>query len=466
MINVLQNTVQGVNYFTNPGNQFWGTFTGTYSGNFTGTFTGTFIGNGSGLTNLNASALATGTVPSGVFSGTYSQAVTFSNASNSFTGVGTGLTALNPAHIESGTFGNVVIYGNASGTSLGGSGSGQGINFYGAMFGTFFGTAGNSGSPVNFYGYGTFGINPSAASSFYGVFTGSETGAFIGDGSALTGINPANISSGNFGNVSIGGVSSVPNDTIIGTSDNPISFSGTFTGVGSGTSIFSGDGSGLTSLNGSNIDSGTVAATYLPVASSSAFGVVKVDGTTITAAAGVISSVATSINISGVAPGTFQTGTFLGNSSGTTLGSSTHPITFVGNGAGIGGILAAGIVPGAFASGTFTGGTFSGPSITSATLSGCTFAGVWSGTLQTNGNVTLSAGDLTVSVGNITATSGSFNGSGSGLTDLDASNITTGTLDNARIGAVSATVSFADWDTGNQVTLVFTNGVLTGYTPP
>jgi len=51
-----------------------------------------FTGSGAGLTTLNASNLASGTVPSAQLSGTYSNAVTFSSASNSFTGNGAGLT--------------------------------------------------------------------------------------------------------------------------------------------------------------------------------------------------------------------------------------------------------------------------------------------------------------------------------------------------------------------------------------
>jgi hypothetical protein len=51
-----------------------------------------FAGSGSALTALNASNLASGIVPSARFSGTYSNAVTFNNAGNSFTGNGAGLT--------------------------------------------------------------------------------------------------------------------------------------------------------------------------------------------------------------------------------------------------------------------------------------------------------------------------------------------------------------------------------------
>jgi hypothetical protein len=81
---------------------------GTYSNAVTfnnagNSFTGTYSGDGAALTNLNASNLATGTVPDGRLSGTYTGALTFSNAANSFTGVGTGLTALNAANLTSGT---------------------------------------------------------------------------------------------------------------------------------------------------------------------------------------------------------------------------------------------------------------------------------------------------------------------------------------------------------------------------
>jgi hypothetical protein len=52
-----------------------------------GTFEGTgFSGNGSALTSLNASQLSSGTLPDARLAGTYSSAVSFGNASDSFTG--------------------------------------------------------------------------------------------------------------------------------------------------------------------------------------------------------------------------------------------------------------------------------------------------------------------------------------------------------------------------------------------
>jgi len=95
------------------------------SGSVTAT---SFSGSGSALTALNASNLASGTVPSARISGTYSNAVTLSNASNSFTGSGTGLTALNASNLASGTipsarisgtYSNAVTFSNASNVFVG-----------------------------------------------------------------------------------------------------------------------------------------------------------------------------------------------------------------------------------------------------------------------------------------------------------------------------------------------------------
>jgi hypothetical protein len=104
-----------------------------------------FAGSGSALTNLNASNLASGTVPSARISGTYSSAVTFSNTGNSFTGSGAGLT-LNASNLTSGTvpsarvsgtyssavtFSNTgnVFYGDGSNlTGVGGGGTATDLN--------------------------------------------------------------------------------------------------------------------------------------------------------------------------------------------------------------------------------------------------------------------------------------------------------------------------------------------------
>jgi hypothetical protein len=77
---------------------------GTYSNGMTfSNTTNSFSGNGSGLTELNASALASGTVPGAQLGGSYPNAVTFNNSGNSFTGNGNGLTNLNASALTSGT---------------------------------------------------------------------------------------------------------------------------------------------------------------------------------------------------------------------------------------------------------------------------------------------------------------------------------------------------------------------------
>lgn len=74
-------------------------------------FTGT---DGSALTSLNASQLASGTVPSAVLAGTYSGALTFNNAANSFTGSGAGLTSLDASQLATGTLPDARLSANVA----------------------------------------------------------------------------------------------------------------------------------------------------------------------------------------------------------------------------------------------------------------------------------------------------------------------------------------------------------------
>jgi hypothetical protein len=114
---------------------------GTYSGitsvgtlsqlNVSGIITsGFFFGDGSNLTNLNASSLNFGTVPSSVISGTYSGITSIGTLSQlnvsgfvtsiGFFGPGTNLTNLNASNLASGTVPSSVISGTYSGiTSVG-----------------------------------------------------------------------------------------------------------------------------------------------------------------------------------------------------------------------------------------------------------------------------------------------------------------------------------------------------------
>ncbi len=82
----------GQNLFTNPANSF--------------------AGNGGNLTQLNASQLTIGVLPSARFSGTYTDAVLLTNPVNQFTGSGAGLILLNASNISSGTLGDLRLSSN------------------------------------------------------------------------------------------------------------------------------------------------------------------------------------------------------------------------------------------------------------------------------------------------------------------------------------------------------------------
>jgi len=106
---------------------------GLVTNNATGlTLTGAFTGNASGLTNLNASQLATGIVPlAHLPPGIVTNNATGINLAGSFSGNGAGLTNLNAGALASGTVSlarlpAALVTNNASGVTLAGSFSGNG----------------------------------------------------------------------------------------------------------------------------------------------------------------------------------------------------------------------------------------------------------------------------------------------------------------------------------------------------
>lgn len=81
---------------------------------FTVSSAGAIGGSGQNISSLNANNLFFGTVPSARVSGTYSNALTLSNASNAFTGNGSGLTALNATQLTTGTVPSAQLSGTYS----------------------------------------------------------------------------------------------------------------------------------------------------------------------------------------------------------------------------------------------------------------------------------------------------------------------------------------------------------------
>ena len=216
--------------------------------------TSTFSGNGSGLTTLSASALSSGSIPDARVP---ASAVTQHQAS--ITGTG----ALGTGSITSG-FGDINI-----GTSTF-TGNGSGLTTLDAdelTTGTVAGA--RLGGAQSMAGVKTFTDTTAANSTTSGaVIIGGGLGVagdvhatnFYGNGSNLTNLDAGDISTGTLASARING--SYTGLTGTGTLDAG-AITTTFGNINIGSSIFTGDGSGLTTLNASELDSGTVASARL-----------------------------------------------------------------------------------------------------------------------------------------------------------------------------------------------------------
>ena len=300
--------------------------------NVAGTVTATsFGGNGIGLTNLNASQLAVGTVPGARLSGIYSNAVTFNNAANSFIGNGAYLNNLNANQITSGTVPSAQLSGNyASAMSLN--------NANNSFVGTFIGNGASltnlnasqlaSGTVPSAQLSGTYGnalALTNAANSFTGTFTGNGAGLtnVPMNGASVTNLNATQLASG-----------TVPSARLAGTYSSAVtfnnaanSFTGTFTGNGAGLTNVPFNGASLTNLNASQLTSGTVPSARLSGTYASAVtlnnatnsftgngaGLTGLNGTNLMVGTIGSAQLATSLTLSG----SFS-GTFVGNGAGLT----------------------------------------------------------------------------------------------------------------------------------------------------
>jgi hypothetical protein len=447
------------------------------SGNVSGAY---INGNGTGLTSLNATNISSGTLDNARLPSAISV--------TSLTGDGSGLTALNADNISSGTLNNARLPSAISVTSLTGDGSGlTALNATNISSGTLNNArlpstitvttvnadvTGNvsgsiSGGSVAGEGSGLTALNATNISS--GTLDNARLPSAIsvtsltGDGSGLTALNADNISSGTLNNARLPSTITVTTVNADVTGD----LTGNVSGSISGGSV-AGEGSGLTALNATNISSGTLDNARLP----SAISVTSLtgDGSGLTAlnatniSSGTLNNARLPSTITVTTVNADVTGDVTGNVSGSISGGS-----IAGEGSGLTALNATNI-----SSGTLDNARLpSAISVTSLTgdgsgLTALNATNISSGTLNNarlpstitvttvNADVT---GDLTGNVsGSISG--GSVAGEGSGLTALNATNISSGTLDNARLpSAISVTSLTGD---GSGLTALNADNISSG----
>ena len=209
--------------------------------------TSIFSGNGSGLTTLSASALSSGTVPDARIAASsitqHQASITGTGILNSgsintgfgdinigtstFTGNGSGLTSLNGSNIATGT---------VAGARLGGNQSMGGIKTF------------SDGTEATTNANGAVRLTGGLSVAKNIVFGGIATG----DGSGLTTLNASNLSSGTVPIARVSGSYT----SITGTGALAAGqITSTFGDINIGTSTFTGNGSGLTAVNADTLDS-------------------------------------------------------------------------------------------------------------------------------------------------------------------------------------------------------------------
>jgi len=277
---------------------------------------------------------------------------------------------------------------------------------------------------------GSFTANTITATTSNATTFNGTTGNFTnitGNAVALTAINASNITSGTIANARTTASDANSASTLVVRDAN-----GAF-GAGNVTAAnFIGAGTTITSINASNISSGTIANARTTAASANgASTIVQRDSsgnfTAATVTAAVIGDLSggSNINASNIASGTIA-------NARTTAATANGASTIVLRGAS-----------GEFAAGAITGESFSG---NGSAITAINASAITTGTLDNarttaasaNGASTIVARDAN---GSFTANVGTFttvSGAGGGLTSINASNISSGTIANARTTAATA----------------------------
>jgi len=442
------------------------------SGNFgANTITATFSGNGATLSAINASNISSGTIDNArttAASANGASTIVQRDSGGSFTanvgtftsvsGNGVGLTAINASNIASGTIANARTTASAAnGASTIVLRGASGEFAAGAITGTSFSGNGSAITAINASAItaGTLDNARTTAASANGASTivardsngsfAANVGTFVtisgahsGNGAGLTDINASNISTGTINNARTTAASANGANTIVARDSN-----GSFAAnVGTFTTV-SGAGGGISGINGSNVTTGTVANARTTAATANGASTIVLRGTSGEFSAGAITGVSfagsgaaiSAINGSNVTTGTVANARTTGASAN---GASTLVLRDA-NGSFAGNVI------------TGTTGTFTSVSGNGVSLTAINASNITSGTIANarttasaaNGASTIIARDANGSFAAnvVSAATGSFtsvSGNGVALTALNGSNITSGTVANARTTAATA----------------------------
>jgi hypothetical protein len=433
--------------------------------------TATFSGNGATLSAINASNISSGTIANArttAASANGASTIVQRDSGGSFdanlvnavslSGNAATVTGINASNIASGIIANArttaatangastIVLRGASGEFAAGAITGTSFSGNGSALTAINATAITSGTLDNARTNATSANGAStlvvrdANGSFAGNVITGTTGTFTsvsGNGVALTAINASNISSGTIANARTTASDANGASTIVSRDANG-SFSANVI-----TATISGNGASLTNINASNISSGTIANARTTAATANGASTIVLRGTSGEFAAGAITGASftgdgaaiSAINASNVSTGTIANARTTGAAAN---GASTLVLRDAN------GSFAGNVVTGT--TGTFTNISGNGVSLTAINASNIT-----SGTIDNarttaasaNGASTIVARDANGSFAAnvVTATSGSFtsvSGNGSALTALNGSNVSTGTVANARTTAATA----------------------------
>jgi hypothetical protein len=302
------------------------------------------------------------------------------------------------------------------------------------------------------------------------TLTFSGATGFAGVGTSLTALNASQLTSGTIPNARIAQTGVTQHQgSITGTGVlNSGSINTGFGNINIGTSTFTGNGSGLTTLNATNLSSGTVAGARLggnqSMAGIKTFTDTSAATSTITGAVRVTGGVGIvgNLYVGGILS---ASGANLTNLNANNLTSGTVPnARLTGTYSGITGtgVLNAGSINTGFGNinigtSTFTGNgsgltTLNATNLSSGTVPNARLSGSYTGITGTGA---LNAGSISSGFSNINIGTSTFTGNGSGLTTLNATNLSSGTVAGARLGgnqSMAGVKTFTDTSAASSTT--------------